>query len=834
MKWYGGTSPYDGAIGDGRDDDGTGGDPYSTPNHMHRAESVGGDTAQTNETEPLLGERLLLSGTDDVECVERQRRPDGGGAEDMVGPKSLFPSPILLPGCDVSTIAEVRSVDAASSSSSFPATPAATTSTVAGRRAIPTPPTTIGRKSSVSGGGGGSSSPWKLLVGSDPRMGYTVIANSELELDTLAYSRDHDDSTLFTSDDFVRRLSTKSLLLCIGLAVGVGLCSIAAIVYNVELSNKTGDDASSSSLLEGTWFGVPYAKITRESFGDPISGIMDVSLFHPSLLHGGRVLVGSNSSRGLANDPRPFLRVPFPTGAFWTNLIVLPVSEIGSSSTRDQKQYSYPIVAYPYSFQWSSLGKLQVSYSASRRVVRAKTINDEFAPDVTIGSVEAINARHVVKFDSLSVTLRFYSGDSIQRSWETYIVQGSPYVTAVYSGLSPELRALSDFNDIMCPPTHQEGDVLPQQQHKDEEGPNERWRELEISASSSSTSTATAGKMMGICDVATDSSNQKKVVTGVQFVVTTKEGLTWLVFTSEPITFEFDPDTMRLISSRGRYSGVIRLALVPPALDSDGSTEPSLDIGYLQSSSGVKRLIYHAGTYPIGGVVSWDFRSGMRNPLASSTSPGISSDKAHSRRAMEQNMTRYRMTTDSPKDNNIGTITFSFDTNHMTASSPSSDVPLLMLALPHHAASISSAEALLLLYECTAISALDQSIRDLILKTVESDLKVNIPDLSGGAYSFGKQIARLAQLAHIAEVVDAANMIEIDEEVNRIKNDTDNDLNRKAPSETGSLTSLRAFALLEKYLTVWLGGDSNERLVYDVQLGGILSRMDTSYLPPQF
>lgn len=271
---------------------------------------------------------------------------------------------------------------------------------------------------------------------------------------------------------------------------------------------------------------------------------------------------------------------------------------------------------------------------------------------------------------------------------------------------------------------------------------------------------------------------------------------------------------------------------------------------------------------------------------------------------MEQNVTRHRMTTDASKDNNIGTITFNFDTKYMTASSPSTDVPLLMLALPHHAASISSAEALLMrpadfdlfyhsikgrmvpvvgntwsyeeeltfigfgddptpasslsatgasapsqrpsIHEPTAISALDQSIRDVILETVESDLKVNLPDLSGGAYSFGKQIARLAQLAHIAEAIDAANMIEIAAEVDRIKNDTENGLDQSpisssmlppldtASSETSGRESRRAFAMLEKYLSMWFGGGSEERLLYDAQLGGILSKVGTEDINADF
>jgi endoglucanase Acf2 len=777
---------------------------------------------------------------------------------------------------------------------------------------------------------------------SDPRIGTNIFANSNAidvsgtELDTLAYSaslRDHDESTLFSSDAFLRkyglsdgsssgntadkggegwsiRVSTKSLLLCVGLAVGIFLACIASIGYYTEedahIQITSHDKISTTDNTPykhyDAPFRVPYECLERQSFNDPISNFMDVSLFHPSLLYRGQDTLhghvgwfqrifrrkqgitsnefhNNNSGRRrrlTKDDPKPFLRVPFPTGAFWTNLVMLPRTAKASLPIVESHSgiYSYPIVAYPYSFQWSSLGKLQVSYSASRRVVEPKMIHDEFAPDITIGSVEEISTRNIVQFDSLSVTLRFYEGDdSTSRDsnlWETYIVQGSPYITILYSSLTPALRALSDFNDITCP-LH-EGDTSQQQQQNNDD----------LVSSSASASTTTEAKKMGICDIAINSSRQKKVITGVQFVVTTKEGLTWLIFASEPITFEFDQDIMRTIQSTEKYNGVIRLALVPPSskdnetvLANDGSS-----VTKLSSSSGIKRLIYHSSAYPIGGTISWDFRSGTKAPLASSTSK----NKAHR-----------RMVTDTPKETNIATISFAFDTHHMTSSSPSTNVQLLMLALPHHAVSISSADELLLrpddfdlyyhsikgrmvpivgntwsyeeeltsvgfgndpkpvstssanrrslIHEPSAISALDQSIRDLILKTVQSDLKINLPDLNGGAYSFGKQIARLAQLAHIAEVVDSANLRIIDAEVHRIKNITTKDTNQSpdvvggivvGSSETKSGTTRRAYALLEKYLTMWLGDEFGQSLVYDAQLGGIISKVGTADINADF
>ena len=921
MKQYGSTTKD--ASGDDTDD----GPSYLTPYHNNtpagpqdmpvpsafpRAQSV--NSAQSNETEPLLGETLLPPSYD-----QRKQSQSRDKTIFIHDPKSLFLSPIhTTRGSDYFSNAG----DTAAATVNHDISPV---------RPIISPPKRLIPRSTPS-------SPWNSMFGSnsnsstDPRIGYNIFANSNAndvsgtELDTLAYSaslRDHDESTLFSSDAFLRkyglsdgsssgntdkggegwsiRVSTKSLLLCVGLAVGIFLASIASIGYTEEdahIQITSHDKISTGNTSYKHYdvpFVVPYEKVDRESFGDPISNFIDVALFHPSLLYRGKDTLhghvgwfqrifrrkqegdsrefhnnNNRRRRRLTKDePKPFLRVPFPTGAFWTNLVMLPRTAKASLPILESNSgiYSYPIVAYPYSFQWSSLGKLQVSYSASRRLVEPKMIHDEFAPDITIGSVEEIGTRNIVQFDSLSVTLRFYESDSTRDSnlWETYIVQGSPYITILYSGLTPALRALSDFNEITCP-LH-EGDSA---------------QTDDLVSSYSSASSATEAKTMGICDIAINSSRQKKVITGVQFVVTTKEGLTWLIFASEPITFEFDQDKKRTIQSTEKYNGVIRLALVPPSSKENEAVSANDDSTTmkLSSSSGVKRLIYHSSAYPIGGTVSWDFRSGTKAPLASSTS---------------KNKVHRRMVTNTPKESNIATISFTFDTHHMTASSPSTNVQLLMLALPHHAISISSADELLLrpddfdlYYHCIkgrlvpivgntwsyeeeltsvgfgndpkpvstsaanrrsliqeplAISALDQSIRDLILKTVQSDLKINLPDLNGGAYSFGKQIARLAQLAHIAEVVDAANLRIIDAEVHSIKNITTKDTNQSpdvvggivvGSSETKSGTTRRAYALLEKYLTMWLGDDFGQSLVYDAQLGGILSKVGTADINADF
>ncbi|KAL3790673.1 hypothetical protein HJC23_009773 [Cyclotella cryptica] len=835
----------------------------STPSLTRNEQSIGGGTSFTNESEPLLGERLLLGNDEyDGNATPVMRRPNAEEGK-------LFYT-------DVSTIGKEDSDD----------------------------------------------------ENADPHIGINVFTNDDSN--TLSYSRDFDDSTL--GDRYFRETSRKGsydaidegneeeegnggrkrqgimsvvlpevensrqvyFLVCFGLAVGIAMCAVAALAYieywhhyGVDvLPDQAGNSTAGGStaagdkvMSDGSAHGVPFRKISRDSFGDPVSNILDVDLFHPSLFYRG------DSKRTIEGErmAQPFFKFPFPTGAFWTNLVLHPVenkqqqqgqlsSLTQKENDRDKNQYSYPIVAYPYSFQWSPLGKLQASYSAARRTAQPDSIHDAFAPDITFGSVEEISARRIVKFDSLSVSLRFYSDGSKDGGstgyWESYIVQGSPYITACYFGLTPELTALSDFEDIACPPVMNQLKVKMDGLNQSSSSNSTKRRMLSSTTSATGPDTA---KMLGICDVSDDSTQQSKVITGVQFVVTTKEQLALLVFASDPITFIFRKDARHSITSKDLFGGVIRVALVPPAASkADGSMVPnSLDLDYLSSSSGVKRLIYHADAYPIGGSVSWDFRSGTRSPLAATSSGG-------SRSTLGSDNDKGIASTSTER--NIGTITFQFDTMHMTQSSPSSKVPLLMLSLPHHAASISSAEEMLLeptefdlLYrtikgrmtpivgnswsyevelttigfgdepiakpspsasvetktkttlnrhqttsEFTAVAALDQSIRDLILQTVDSDLKINLPDIANGAYGFGKQIARLAQLAHIAERVETENAIT-------------NPQNRSIPA-TSSVggQARRAYALLEMYLIMWLAGDDGSgRLVYDANLGGILSKEGT-------
>jgi endoglucanase Acf2 len=182
---------------------------------------------------------------------------------------------------------------------------------------------------------------------------------------------------------------------------------------------------TSHPLVDTQTIEIPFEKVNRADYGDPVEGLLNLNLFHPTLI--------SNV------DQRTF-NFPFPTGAFWTNLVVPSPESV----------YSYPIVVYPYAYKWSDK-TLQLSYPAAHRVEDESHhwIADPFAPDLTLSTIETITSRYLTRFDPLSVTLRFIA--TAESKFETTLVQGSPYTTIKYLNATPTIQALSTFKSVQCP-----------------------------------------------------------------------------------------------------------------------------------------------------------------------------------------------------------------------------------------------------------------------------------------------------------------------------------------------------------------------------------------------
>lgn len=225
----------------------------------------------------------------------------------------------------------------------------------------------------------------------------------------------------------------------------VGCMTVIMVCFAITLFpaasiNSTGESSLGIAVEATRRFDMKFPTVDRSKSNDPATIFLKNDLFHPSLHY------------STGKDAFRIFQFPFPTGAFWTNL-VLP-------STAD-RGFSYPIAVYPYAYKWSETS-LIVSYPALHRKEETKAIHDYFIPDLTFGVTEQVQQRYVTNFDPLSVTLQFQTSASTSNtdtddsslgkgSWQTFLVQGSPYTTLEYDTVTPRIKALSTFKYVACP-----------------------------------------------------------------------------------------------------------------------------------------------------------------------------------------------------------------------------------------------------------------------------------------------------------------------------------------------------------------------------------------------
>ncbi len=307
-----------------------------------------------------------------------------------------------------------------------------------------------------------------------------------------------------------------------------------------------------------------------------------------------------------------------------------------------------------------------------------------------------------------------------------------------------------------------------------------------------------------------------------------------MLFASKPVTLTLGP---RNLVSVGKFSGLLRFAIVPPPLEKDGGAVKKQDGKYesfpLSQSTAVKRLIYHAHTYPIGATVTWDFKDIPPSPSFNMMPRGKTEfvNDANGFGTLESGVT-------------IGSVKFLFDTKSMqenvNVGRGSQSIPqdsLLMLALPHHAQVLPSnmiLEDFDMKFQSIKgtmtpiigskwnyderltrdgfednnsldrLKSMDPNIKKFILNQVDNDLKIILPNMQEDVYGFGKQVARLANLAHIASVLE--------------------DPFPKASNATAPPLTGRATELLHGFLSKFLDSLNEDSLVYDLNFGGIITK----------
>ena len=390
------------------------------------------------------------------------------------------------------------------------------------------------------------------------------------------------------------------------ISTGTGISSIVQMIggntHSVEeeeekslRSNHKKSSTSSSFSSE-----VPFQHIDRQTYDDPITNFMDPSMFHDDLKHSSR-----NQSDQSSSPPHHSFRFPYPTGSFWTNLVLPPTADFN---------LSYPIVVYPYAFKWSH-DKLIVSYpSLHRSILGNKAIHDYFFPDLSFGLFDTLHTyddmarlirdtkdplvlqniptsivdRKMIHFDPLSVTLRYYTAAAAapvtttrasstnHNYWDVYLVQGSPYVTMKYHSDSlPYIKAFTTFANITCPTTITSSSsssssaaasstmtkILSQWLYLDGDVTDHRTRSNHDETNSNcAVVDAPNGMTNSRHDVDVDDTASPKMdsssddvplyrtLRGQQFIIETQEGVRWIMVTSETAFVTMDMHQRTLIS----------------------------------------------------------------------------------------------------------------------------------------------------------------------------------------------------------------------------------------------------------------------------------------------
>lgn len=482
------------------------------------------------------------------------------------------------------------------------------------------------------------------------------------------------------------------------------------------------------------------------------------------------------------------VRRPYPTGAWWTNLVVG-----GPSSSGDGLGSA---MQTPYAVSVTPERGVALSYGALSAANLSLTIS--VSCDVGVSLDEGAKKRYVTDYDDLTMTMRLEGpGDSYV---DTLFARGSPFSTFYFNGATPSL--VSDFEIDSL--TLVSSGAAPSKKE-------EKKMPRECSAYPSCIQAGLSGnccpmdKEQGSLEHLCCETALAEQGPGEIFSLVLKSGQHWRIYTSSPVTLTWSPLGGVLASKP--FDGIMRVALVPD--DSGLGGGASLDEGTKKANEtsvkDAEMLDAYAETYAVSGVA--------------------------------------RHEVDRSRDASVGQLTFFWRVAYMGSTlsldSAAKTPPLLMLALPHHVNKIVADETVGFLpwgsldyrgglkghltpilgrswkmrLELTPISWLPpKQIDDIALRNelgeilkgdvarpnAETDDKaawIAYDNWFGNAYWNGKEAARLATLALIAENI------------------------RQEPSRVS------AYNQLEAILEVWLEGKNKDPLVYDATYGGLCTKI---------
>mmetsp|Transcript_26055 Transcript_26055/g.39396 ORF Transcript_26055/g.39396 Transcript_26055/m.39396 type:complete len:954 (-) Transcript_26055:1036-3897(-) len=439
---------------------------------------------------------------------------------------------------------------------------------------------------------------------------------------------------------------------------------------------------------------------------------------------------------------------PFPTGAFWTNLILV--------KTTANQGYSYPIMVYPYGYAWNDHGALQVSYPSQHRQKNDESsVQDIFIPDLTFTTkvIEEAKQKNQIRsishFDPLSVTVQFSDHDNnIDSWWKSYLVAGSPFVTVEYQNVQqPTLHALSIFKSITtcrCETT-------------DYDDGEEELREQQ-------------------------QQQQQQFLTGSCFTIQTPDSK-WRLWTSEKVTLVYDFIRKTTITTTADTSitGVWRLAFLPKD-EEQGKTDYAF-------------LCKHVSVYPTSAEIQYNSEGALKFLYTTQCMNNDHHDNHHEDdllllalphhlQVLSSSHTRFLSNKNATRSKNAAVTPYRTIKGNMAGVLGSTWI------MKYHLPPMEEDE--------DDIKALDEATRTTIMKQVTKDVTRVLPQAQENVYGYGKQVARLAQLIHIAKVL--------------------------GEDEESSTIIHHAVTTLVHFVTLFLEGENKDALVYDTDFGGIITK----------
>lgn len=293
---------------------------------------------------------------------------------------------------------------------------------------------------------------------------------------------------------------------------------------------------------------------------------------------------------------------------------------------------------------------------------------------------------------------------------------------------------------------------------------------------------------------------------GTQFALKTSENLTWLVFSSEPITLVYDNIHKTTVTTDEAFTGILRVALVPPPqeeLTQYTSQIPqsyeSVDIG---GSTGVDKLIKYSNSYPTGVDLSWTFPSkdmgllefdykvtGMTSQSSSTNSMLMLALPHHVDVLTQQHSSKYTVLSDESQ----------FDLTYSTIKGPMTAVVGNTWILPEQLTTAGFDHD----YTLKKAYGLNNATKSIIMDQVVLDFKRVLPSMDENVYGYGKQVARLAQLINIGKTLTAEE---------------------SSFGKQYASAILDAQMVLHNFLTSFLTGETDDSLVFDSNFGGLVTK----------